>query len=230
MFFISSIYAAAFFAKSFLLLCLPFSPAAVADVASKMLGARLVTKQTGAEGRPCNQVLITERLYLRRETYFSLMLERTTQGPVLVVSPAGGMNIEEVAAATPEAILKVPVDIMKGLQPEQVQQVVAFLGFNNKSAESVRLRHSTIRRKKRTSLFPSFILMHCFLYLSLLQASELVRNLYRLFCDTDCTLVEINPLAETPDGKVYCMDAKFNFDDNADFRHEDIFKLRYVLP
>ena len=61
------------------------SPELVESVTSKMLGARLVTKQTGADGRPCNAVLVSERQYLRRETYFSLTLERTTQGPVIVV-------------------------------------------------------------------------------------------------------------------------------------------------
>jgi hypothetical protein len=61
------------------------SPKEVGEIASKMLGARLITKQTGAEGRPCNHVLVSERLYLRRETYFSLMLDRTSKGPVMVV-------------------------------------------------------------------------------------------------------------------------------------------------
>lgn len=169
------------------------SPEQVAEIASKMLGSRLITKQTGSEGRPCNEVYITERLYLRRETYLSIMLERSMQGPVIVASPHGGMNIEEVAEHNPNAILKVPVHVVDGLQEEQVKQIVKFLGFKG-TAEA--------------------------------EAATMVKNLYAMFLKTDCTLLEINPLAETPDGKVFCIDSKLNFDENADFRQHEVFALR----
>lgn len=81
-----------------------------ADYASKMLGQSLVTKQTGAEGRRVDKVYLMERLYLRRETYFSIMLDRSANGPLIVASPRGGTSIEDVARDTPEAIMKVPID------------------------------------------------------------------------------------------------------------------------
>lgn len=87
--------------------CVSVSPADVGNNAKQMLGAHLVTKQTGAEGKPCNTVMICERLYLRREAYFAILMDRESAGPVMVASPAGGMDIEKVAAETPELIFKV---------------------------------------------------------------------------------------------------------------------------
>ena len=87
---------------------------------NEMLGNYLITKQTDENGRICNTVLLTERLYLRRETYFSILLDRESGGPVLVGSPAGGMNIEEVAMETPELVFKEPIDIYEGINDEIV--------------------------------------------------------------------------------------------------------------
>lgn len=110
-----------------------FRPEEAGDIASKMLGDLLITKQTGEKGRICNSVMVTERKYQRREYYFTIMLERAygvsisldlmrllfknfffKQGPVLIASTHGGMNIEEVAHENPEAIITEPVDIIKG--------------------------------------------------------------------------------------------------------------------
>jgi hypothetical protein len=91
------------------------------SLAAKMLGNTLITKQSGAEGKPCNAVMVTERLYLRRETYFSILMDRQMNGPVLVGSPAGGMDIEAVAADTPELIFKEPIDIIEGITDAQVR-------------------------------------------------------------------------------------------------------------
>jgi succinyl-CoA synthetase beta subunit len=94
----------------------------VKELASKMLGDYLVTKQTGEVGKPCHRVLITERLYLRAEKYFAILMDREFGGPVLVGSPAGGMDIEKVAQDTPQLIFKEPVDIVKGVQQESLNQ------------------------------------------------------------------------------------------------------------
>lgn len=170
-------------------------PSQARDYAEKMLGEVLVTKQTGAEGKPCNTVLLSERIYMRRELYFSILMDRAYNGPVMVASTAGGTSIEDVAAATPELIFKEAIDINDGPSEEAVERMVSNLKFDGKAAD---------------------------------EARKVIRNLWRMFATSDATLIEINPLAETPDGRVLVCDAKLNFDDNAEFRHSDIFALRDV--
>ncbi|XP_069749843.1 succinate--CoA ligase [ADP-forming] subunit beta, mitochondrial [Narcine bancroftii] len=106
-----------------------YSPEEVRDIASKMIGRKLVTKQTGAKGRICNKVLICERRYPRREYYFAITMDRSFQGPVLIGSSHGGVNIEDVAAETPDAIIKEPVDIMEGIKREQAVKVAQQMDF-----------------------------------------------------------------------------------------------------
>ena len=84
------------------------SPVEVKDLSSKMIGQRLVTKQSGPEGKPCNVVYICERLYMRREAYFAILMDRATGGPLIVASSKGGVDIEEVARQYPSQIIKVP--------------------------------------------------------------------------------------------------------------------------
>lgn len=162
-------------------------------LAAKMLGNKLITKQTGADGKPCTAVMVAERLYLRRETYFAILMDRATSGAIMVGSSEGGMNIEDVAAATPELIHTCPVDINKGPVKEDIEVLVKKMGFSGDGVA---------------------------------QAVECCENLYKLFISADCTQVEINPMAETHDGRVLCIDAKLNFDDNAQYRQKDIFALR----
>jgi succinyl-CoA synthetase beta subunit len=168
-------------------------PGQAAELAGKMLGQRLVTKQTGAEGRPVEKVYLMERLYMRRETYFSIMLDRSYNGPVIVASSKGGTSIEDVAAATPELIIKEPVDIAKGPTDAQLSRLAEKMGFSGKAAS---------------------------------EARAVITNLWRMFVASDATLLEINPLAETPEGRVFVCDAKVNFDDNAFFRQPAIFAKR----
>lgn len=163
-------------------------------LAAKMLNHRLMTKQTGPEGKPCQKVLITERLYLRRECYFAILMDRAAGGPVMVASPSGGMDIEAVAAATPELIFKEPIDIKQGPRHEQLERLANAMGFTEEDTCE--------------------------------QAKKVMNNLYKIFMERDCTLVEVNPLGETHNGVVLCVDAKFNFDDNAEFRQQEMFKLR----
>ena len=158
-----------------------------------MLNQTLVTKQTGPEGKPVDKVLLMDRLYLRRETYFSIVMDRGHAGPTLVGSPKGGMAIEDVAHETPELIFKVPVDIEKGLVESEVDELVSNMGFKGPAAA---------------------------------EAKGIVEKLYAMFLAKDATLVEINPLAETPDGEVFVCDAKLNFDDNAEFRQKEVFAFR----
>lgn len=163
------------------------------DFAGKMLGQNLVTKQTTAAGQLCDKVLLTERLYLRRETYFSILMDRGSNGPLLIASPRGGTSIEDVAKETPELIFKEKVDIDVGVTPEQAMRLAVNSGYEGPAAE---------------------------------QAADIMTKLYNLFVDKDASLIEINPLAETPEGQVFACDSKFNFDENAEFRQPEIFALR----
>jgi succinyl-CoA synthetase beta subunit len=159
-----------------------------------MLGQELVTKQA-PQGIICHQVLLMERMYMRREMYLSLLMDRASQGPLMVVSPVGGTSIEDVAASNPEVIFTQPIDIMEGLTDAQCDRMATNLGLEPGS-----VGHA--------------------------KAITLMKNLYQMFIDCDCTQVEVNPLAETPDGDIVVCDAKVNFDDNAEFRQQDIFARR----
>uniref|UniRef100_A0A8C6SFE6 Succinate-CoA ligase, ADP-forming, beta subunit n=1 Tax=Neogobius melanostomus TaxID=47308 RepID=A0A8C6SFE6_9GOBI len=107
--------------KYVLVSCL--SPEEARDISSQMIGRKLYTKQTGEAGRICNQVFICERRYPRREYYFAITMERSFQGPVLIGSSQGGVNIEDVAAENPDAIAKEPIDIVEGIKMEQAVRV-----------------------------------------------------------------------------------------------------------
>lgn len=101
------------------------------ELSSKMIGQLLVTKQTGAAGRICNSVMVAERKFPRREFYFAVMMERAFNGPVLIASSEGGVNIEEVAAENPEAIVYEPIDINKGLSKEQALKIARAVGLDD---------------------------------------------------------------------------------------------------
>lgn len=170
-----------------------FSEGEAAKLASQMIGHKLITKQTGEKGIICNEVMIVERLYPRRELYFAIMMERQYGGPVLLASSVGGVNIEEIAAENPEALITEPIDINKGVTPEQARRVAEKLGFSDASQD---------------------------------EATEMIQRLYATFIKNDAIMLEINPFVEDTTGKVLCLDAKCRFDDNAAFRHKDLFESR----
>jgi len=167
------------------------TPAEAKDLTAKMLGHKLVTKQTHADGVLVNRVMIAESLNFSKEKYFAIVMDRAAHGPVMVASPQGGMDIEQVAHDTPHLIYKEPIDINKGVQDHQTKRLAEKLGF---------------------ARVP--------------EAQEQMKRLYDLFIAADATQVEINPLVETDEDKVYCVDAKINFDDNASFRQKEIFSWR----
>jgi len=171
------------------------TPAEVRDVAAKMLGEILVTHQTGPAGRTVNKVLVAESADIAREIYFAILLDRATAAPLIVASTEGGVEIEAVAAKSPEKIIREAIDPLAGLQPFQARKVAKQLGF-----ESSQLKN----------------------------ASKLFEGLYRTFIAFDCSMVEVNPLVVTTKGEVLALDAKFNFDDNALYRHPEIAALRDV--
>eukprot|EP01116_Phalansterium_solitarium_P006347 TRINITY_DN18646_c0_g1_i1.p1 TRINITY_DN18646_c0_g1~~TRINITY_DN18646_c0_g1_i1.p1 ORF type:complete len:449 (-),score=149.36 TRINITY_DN18646_c0_g1_i1:909-2255(-) len=170
-------------------------PEQVKQIAGKMLGQTLVTKQTGPEGKVVTKLLVARRHFIRRETYLAMMLDRASQGPVIIASRKGGVDIEKVAHESPEEIVKVPFDINKGPTSEQIAKAAAGLGFTGKTAKEVERQ---------------------------------IGCLWKMFQEKDALMIEINPYAEISTGQVMPMDAKLNFDDNAEFRQKDLFALRDV--
>ena len=161
--------------------------------ADQMIGHKLITKQTGAGGRLCNAVYICERKFARREFYLAILMDRQTQGPVIIASSQGGMDIETVAKEFPEAIITTYIDINKGVTDDVARNIAHDLGFSEQCIE---------------------------------DAKDTIQKLYKIFMEKDATQIEINPLSETNDHQVLAMDAKFTFDDNADFRQKSVFEWR----
>ncbi|XP_017855769.1 PREDICTED: succinyl-CoA ligase [ADP-forming] subunit beta, mitochondrial isoform X3 [Drosophila arizonae] len=112
-----------------------FDPKSAEEISSKMIDQLLVTKQTGEAGRLCKKVMVAERKFPRREFYFAVMLERAFNGPVLIASKEGGVDIEEVAKDSPDAIIYEPIDIGKGLTKEQASRVIDKVGLGGENAQ-----------------------------------------------------------------------------------------------
>ncbi len=164
-----------------------------AEFARQMIGMRLVTRQTGPEGRTVHRLLVEETLPIERELYLGIVLDRVQAKPVFMASAAGGMEIEDVAAKTPELILKETLQPGWGLAPYQARKLAFGMGIPAASANG---------------------------------AGAAMMALARAYLAMDASLAEINPFILTTDGKVYALDAKINFDDNALYRHKELFDLR----
>jgi succinyl-CoA synthetase beta subunit len=167
----------------------------VRDLAKKMLGMKLVTHQTGPEGRIVKRLYIEEGADIKKEYYVALVVDRVLQRVVLMGSSEGGVNIEEVAEHHPEKIHKVAIDPMKGLDNAEAEDFAKKIGIPAELAP---------------------------------QARDLFEALHRAFEETDASLLEVNPLIVTGDGRVVALDSKLNFDSNALFRHEDIVAMRDI--
>lgn len=169
------------------------SMAELRKLTGQMIGMRLVTHQTGPEGRLVKKVLVEQGLNIEKELYLSIIPDRATAKIVIMASEAGGMDIEEVAEKTPEKIIKVHINPLTGIQAYHRRRVAFGLSLPSSSIRSF---------------------------------SGMLKNLYRLFVDYDCSLVEINPLVITAEENIIALDAKVNFDDNGLFRHRDIMEYR----
>src|SRR6266513_325256 len=165
------------------------------EIAAKMLGMKLVTHQTGPEGRIVRRLLIEETLPIEKELYLGVVIDRTEARPVFMASAAGGMEIEQVAAENPAAILKEYIDPGLGLEAFQARKLAFALGLKAQQINS---------------------------------AVQFMTSLYKAFAETDGSLMEINPFVTCTDGRLFALDAKINFDDNALFRHPDIRELRDI--
>ena len=169
------------------------SPAEAARVTSELIGTRLVTNQTGAAGVPVEKVMIVETLDIKRELYLSVVIDAALGLPIVMASTEGGIEIEEVAEFTPEAIIRVPGDPLIGLTSYRARDIALALDVPSDCLRAL---------------------------------TKLITDVYRVFVENDCSLVEINPIVITNDNKVVALDAKIILEDDALFRHQDLEKLR----
>ena len=158
-----------------------------------IFGMQLVTPQTGPEGKKVQRLLIEQGLGIDHEYYLGMTLDRATGQVTVMASTEGGMEIEEVAAKTPDKILKEAVDPSVGWQDFQARRLGFALGLTGKQVS---------------------------------ELSKFLRSLTTCYHEMDCSLLEINPLVTTKDGRVLALDAKINFDDNALYRHQDLTDWR----
>jgi succinyl-CoA synthetase beta subunit len=165
----------------------------VKQLASEILGMQLVTHQTGPGGQKVRRLLIEDGADIKKEYYVSAVTDRATQRVAFMASSEGGMDIEEVAHATPEKIIKAIVDPATGLTDAQAKTLADGMGVPAASTA---------------------------------QAVDVLQKLYKVYMETDASLVEINPLILEGNGNIKALDAKFNFDANALFRHPEIVAYR----
>ena len=165
----------------------------VKKLAGEILGMQLKTHQTGPEGQKVRRLLIEDGADIKKEYYVSAVTDRASQKVAFMASSEGGMDIEEVAHATPEKIIKVFVDPRVGLTDAQAKELADGITVPGGSTA---------------------------------QAVDVLKKLYKVYMDTDASLVEINPLILEGNGNIKALDAKFNFDSNALFRHPEIVALR----
>ncbi|MFO7315415.1 MAG: ADP-forming succinate--CoA ligase subunit beta [Bacilli bacterium] len=161
--------------------------------AKELLGKKLVTKQTGPEGKEVKRLYIEEGSEIKKEYYLSFILDRSTSRITVMGSAEGGMDIEEVAEKTPEKIFREVIDPLTGLLPFQARRLAINMEIPTKLIN---------------------------------QAAKLMIGLYTAFVEKDASILEINPLVLTEDDKIMALDAKFNFDANALYRHPEIVELR----
>ena len=170
-----------------------FNKEEVEKYATSILGNKLVTKQTGTNGKIVNNLYIEAGCSIAHEYYLAILVDREMKMPLIMASTEGGMDIEEVAENDPEAIHKIHVDLSKGLLDSQINTLCSSLKLNEMAAKSF---------------------------------AEMIKGLFTLFVEKDCSMIEINPLVRTNNEEIILLDAKVGFDENALFRHQDILDLR----
>lgn len=166
------------------------------EIAEKMIGMRLVTKQTGEEGKIVHKILVTPANEIKKEYYLSVAVDNENAGLVIIASADGGTEIEDLAANHPELIIKENVSVYEG-----------FHGYNG--MEVARRMGIPAELKK------DFV--------------KMLGSMVKLFIEKNCSLVEINPLIIDGNDKLFALDAKITFDDNALMRHPEIVELRDIM-
>jgi succinyl-CoA synthetase beta subunit len=169
-------------------------------LASKMIGMKLVTPQTGPEGKKVNRVLVAQDVYYKgeseiREFYISILLDRNKSRYTIMYSPEGGMSIEEVAEKTPDRIFTEEINPVSGLQDFQCRNIAFNLGLAGAAFKNMQ---------------------------------KFLAGIYEMFAGCDAQLLEINPVLKTSDDKILAVDCKVVLDDNALFRHPDLAGMRDI--
>lgn len=161
----------------------------ITSVAKEMIGMKIVNNQTGAEGVVAHEIMLSPPVDIEKEYYVGAVVDRENTQGMMILSPEGGMEIEEIAANTPEKILKLPIRNDGTLKRYQLLNAAKFMGWEGDVAK---------------------------------EGMKVVAGLAKAFCDTDASLLEINPLVKTTDGRITALDAKLGIDDNALFRQKEI--------
>lgn len=165
------------------------SPEEILSMGEKLIGMKLVNNQTGPEGVIAHKVLITKPIDIKKEYYLGAIIDRQHGDPILIASPEGGMDIEEVAVKHPEKILKVPIELDGRVRKFRVVRLCHFMGWTGDQAK---------------------------------LGAHITEAVAKAFMETDSSLLEINPLVEDMEGKLWALDAKLSVDDNALFRQHEI--------
>ena len=163
------------------------------DESRKMFGKTLVTHQTGPEGKKVERLYIEEASDIFKEFYLSCVVDRESSKIAFISSTEGGMDIEKVAAETPDKIITTKVELKEEIGNEDINKIITPFNLNESQIQ---------------------------------EAHKVVKALYKILIEKDASLIEINPFIITKNGKVLCLDAKMNFDDNAIFRRPEILELR----
>jgi malate-CoA ligase subunit beta len=165
----------------------------VLEAANELLGKRLITNQTGPQGKLVYRLYVENASDIDREIYLAFVLDRDSERVMCVSSASGGMDIEEIAKTDPDSIIRVPIEPAVGMRDFQAREIAFALGMDAGQIS---------------------------------EAVTALKACYRAFRDLDATMVEINPLVVTKDGRILALDAKMGFDDNALFRRQQVSELR----
>lgn len=161
----------------------------IEQYAKALIGMKMVNRQTGPSGVVAKQVLITRPIDIQKEYYLAITIDRKLGKPIVIVSPNGGTDIEEIVESSPESILKVPIDVSGEMKGYQLLRLTKFLGWDGDIAK---------------------------------EGAMIIKALAKAFIDLDASLLEVNPLVETEDGKLSVLDLKLSVDENALFRHKEL--------
>jgi succinyl-CoA synthetase beta subunit len=164
----------------------------ILEVTRELLGKKIVNEQTGPEGLIAHHLMVSPPIEIAREYYLGMTIDREHAQRILLASPVGGMDIEQVAQQEPEKVLILPLPTDGVFRSYHLIRIVKFMGWTGKMAE---------------------------------QGGAIINAVVKAFIETDASLLEINPLVETPQGELYALDAKLVIDDNALFRHPELKSL-----
>jgi succinyl-CoA synthetase beta subunit len=159
-----------------------------AQAAAQILGMNI-------KGHTVHKVMITAGAQIEAEYYFSVLLDRANRSYLAMASTEGGVEIEVLAVERPEALARIAVDPIVGIDAAKAKEIVDAANFDEDVKDEV---------------------------------SRVIQKLWTVYRDEDATLVEVNPLVKTTDGRIVALDGKVSLDENASFRHSDHEALRDV--